>query len=261
MSNWRSLVDHLMAVPEGVYEHYSSNGGWDNLTKFGKEYGEDGVSWCAIFEWDMFHDVALDGIVPKLDNVASVASWAKQRGQYSQYPSVGAEVNFGPGVHTEIVIGFDADNVYTKGGNSIKAGATDNGQGNGVWSHSHARTSSYVAGYTAPRFPDKVCPPTADPNDPRGGKAVTSWRWTAPATTPTSTGGTVSLTAADQAVIQQAVVAAITSQPVRDTIGSVAAYWVGQGVAGNVTDGMTDFEKTMIPALHAQFQAAVKAAT
>jgi hypothetical protein len=33
-----------------------------------------------------------------------------------------------------------------------------------------------VVGYFAPRFPDGQCPPTADPHDPRGGTAVTSWR-------------------------------------------------------------------------------------
>jgi hypothetical protein len=78
------------------------------------------------------------------------------------------------------VVGFDADYVYTKGGNSMKAGAADNGQGNGVWSHSSARRSARVVGYFAPRFPDGVCPPTADPHDPRGGTAVTSWRWAGP---------------------------------------------------------------------------------
>ncbi len=58
-----------------------------------------------------------------------------------------------------------------------RPGASDGGQGNGVWSHMHLRTDPYVTGYLAPRFPDQVCPPTADPNDPRGGKPVTAWRW------------------------------------------------------------------------------------
>ncbi|MFL4947469.1 hypothetical protein ACJ6WE_08865 [Streptomyces sp. MMS24-I31] len=184
---WRRLVDHVMAVPERIYEHWSSSVGWDNHTQFGQEYGWDGVAWCAIFDWDMYHDVGLDAIVPKTASVAAMAAWAKQHSQWSEYPSVGAWVDFGNGAHTEIVVGFDADNVYTKGGNSVQAGATDNGQGNGVWSHSHARTSSYVTGYFAPHYPDGVCPPTADPADPRGGKAVTSWRWSPlvqPATQP-----------------------------------------------------------------------------
>lgn len=177
---WRRLVDHVMAVPERVYETWTSAVGWNNITQFGAEYGENGVSWCVIWDWDMFHDVQLDGIVPRTDNVSNFTDWAQKRGQWSEYPSVGSWVNFGGGAHTEIVVGFDADNVYTKGGNSVAADATDRGQGNGVWSHSHARRDSYVTGYFAPRFPDG-CPPTADPQDPRGGKPVTSWRWSPPA--------------------------------------------------------------------------------
>jgi hypothetical protein len=175
--DWRRLVDHVQSIPEKIYEHWNSVDGWDNHTPFGVEFGWDGVAWCMIFDWDMFHDVGLDAIVPKTASVAAMAAYAKQHGQWSEYPSVGALVDFGNGAHTEIVVGFDADTVYTKGGNSIQTGAADNGQGNGVWSHAHARRDSYVTGYMAPRFPDGVCPPTADPNDPRGGKAVTSWRW------------------------------------------------------------------------------------
>jgi hypothetical protein len=178
---WRRLVDHVQSVPERIYETWNSSDGWDNLTQFGREYGEDGVSWCVIFDWDMYHDVGLDSIVPRTDNVSSFTDWARARGQWSEYPSVGAWVNFGNGAHTEIVVGFDADTVYTKGGNSVKAGSTDAGQGNGVWSHATARRSARVVGYFAPRFPDGVFPPTADPHDPRGGTAVTSWRWPGPA--------------------------------------------------------------------------------
>lgn len=175
--DWRRLIDHVMAVPERIYEGWNSVLGWDNKTKFGQQYGWDGVAWCAIFGWDMYADTGLDAVVPKTASVAGFTAWAQQHGQWSQYPSVGAWVNFNNGAHTETVTGFDADTVYTKGGNSIKAGASDNGQGNGVWSHPHPRRSNHVTGYFAPRFPDGVCPPTADPKDPRGGKAITSWRW------------------------------------------------------------------------------------
>jgi peptidoglycan hydrolase-like protein with peptidoglycan-binding domain len=178
---WRRLVDHVMAVPEKIYEHWSSSVGWDNHTVFGQEFGWDGVPWCAEFAWDMFHDLGFDAIVPKTASVAEMASWARQHGQWSEYPSIGAWVDFGNGSHTELVVGFDSQFVYTKGGNSIQAGASDGGQGNGVWSHQHARTDSYVTGYLAPKFPDNVCPPTADPNDYRGGKPVDSWRWSPPA--------------------------------------------------------------------------------
>lgn len=183
---WRQVVDHVQAVPERVYETWTAADGWNNDTPFGKEFGENLVSWCVIFDWDMYHQVGLAAIVPKVDNVNVFSSWARARKQWSDYPSVGAWVNLSAGGHTEIVTGFDDTYVYTKGGNSVQAGSTDAGQGNGVWSHRTERRSTRVVGYFAPRFPDGVCPPTADPHDPRGGPAVTSWRWTAPApaTTP-----------------------------------------------------------------------------
>ncbi|MFJ2575956.1 peptidoglycan-binding protein [Kitasatospora aureofaciens] len=183
---WQQLVDHVMNVPERIYEGWSSDG-WDNMTQFGEEFGEDGVSWCVEFAWDMYHDCNLDDIVPKVDNVSAFTDWAQSRGQWSEYPSIGAWTNFGSGRHCEVVIGFDGQYVYTKGGNSVEAGASDNGQGNGVWSHRHLRTDPYVTGYLAPRYDDGVCPPTADPADPRGGPAVTEWRWSeAPDPTPTT---------------------------------------------------------------------------
>ncbi|MFE5037153.1 GH25 family lysozyme [Streptomyces sp. NPDC056683] len=184
--NWRTLLDHVESIPEKIYEGWNASDGWDNDTPFGVEYGENGVSWCVIFDWDMYHDVGLDSCVPKTDNVDSFTSWAKARGEWSLYPSVGSWVNFEDGAHTEICVGFDATYVYTKGGNSIQAGATDNGQGNGVWSHKHVRTDAAVTGYFAPRFPDGVCPPTADPHDPRGGTAVTSYTWPGQASSPST---------------------------------------------------------------------------
>jgi hypothetical protein len=165
--DWQRLVNHVNSIPEKIYETWTSSVGWDNMTPFGVEYGENGVAWCVIFNWDMYHDMGMDSIVPKTDNVTSFSDWAKARGQWSEYPSVGAWVNFGNGAHTEIVTGFDDTFVYTKGGNSIPTGAADQGQGDGVWPHSNHRTDPYVTGYFAPKFADGVCPPTADPNDYR----------------------------------------------------------------------------------------------
>ncbi len=80
-------------------------------------------------------------------------------------------------------------------------GAADNGQGNGVWSH--ARRDPYVTGYFAPRFPDGICPPTADPSDPRGGKAIGSYRWTpAPSATTVSLARVVAAAHADPPAAQ-----------------------------------------------------------
>jgi GH25 family lysozyme M1 (1,4-beta-N-acetylmuramidase) len=177
---WKKLLDHVMSVPEKVYETWTAAVGWNNDNQWGKEYGENGVAWCVIWDWCMYNEAGLSAIVPKVDNVVVFSNWAKSHGQWSEYPSVGAWCNFGNG-HTEIVVGFDSAHVYTKGGNSVKAGSTDAGQGNGVWSHTTVRTLPRVVGYFAPKFADGICPPTADPHDYRGGKAVASYRYTAPA--------------------------------------------------------------------------------
>ncbi|MEU1284896.1 hypothetical protein [Kitasatospora sp. NPDC005856] len=183
---WKRLLDHVQSIPERVYEGWTARDGYDNDTPWGERFGEPGVPWCVIFDWCMYDDVGLAGIVPRVDNVSAFTDWAQRRGQFSQYPSVGSWVNFGNGSHTELVVGWDADTVYTKGGNSVRAGSTDAGQGNGVWSHATPRRSSRIVGYFAPRFPDG-CPPTADPNDPRGGHAQTTYRWPGPDPAPAPT--------------------------------------------------------------------------
>ncbi|MDQ1041376.1 hypothetical protein QFZ75_007878 [Streptomyces sp. V3I8] len=184
--DWRRLTDIVMAVPERIYEGWNSKVGYNNLTIFGKQYGWDGVAWCVMYDWCMYEDAKLEKIVPKVASVSVFTDWAKRNKQWSAYPSVGAWVNFSNGGHTELVIGFDETYVYTKGGNSIVAGAADAGQGNGVWTHKTERRAARIVGYFAPKFPDGVCPPTADPADPRGGKAVKSWRYSKAATTPST---------------------------------------------------------------------------
>lgn len=175
-AQWQKVVDHVQSFREGTYEGYTSSGGYDNNTQFGRQFGENYVSWCVIFDWCVYDDLGLAGIVPKVDNVTNFSNWAKARGQWSSYPSVGAWINFDNGAHTELVVGFDATYVYSKGGNTNTNGSA---QGDGIYSHKNLRTAAKVTGYFAPKFSDGVCPPTADPKDYRGGKAVTSWRWTA----------------------------------------------------------------------------------
>lgn len=211
---WRQLVDHVMAVPERIYETWNSTDGWDNHTQFGRQFGEDGYSWCVMWDWDMYSDVGLAAVVPKLDNVSAFSEWAQKRGQWSEYPSIGAWVNFSDGAHTELVVGFDDTNVYTKGGNSVQAGSTDNGQGNGVWQHTTARRAKKVVGYFAPRFPDGICPPTADPDDPRGGKAITTWRWAGAATPTPEPEADMPLTPTDLAAVANAVWSKQMTSPV-----------------------------------------------
>ncbi|CAM5271077.1 hypothetical protein STANM309S_06395 [Streptomyces tanashiensis] len=83
--------------------------------QFGRQFGEDGEPWCVMFNWDMYADVGLDHIVPKVNNVSVFTEWARTRDQWSDYPSIGAWTNLSQGGHTEVVVGFDETHVYTKG--------------------------------------------------------------------------------------------------------------------------------------------------
>ena len=173
---WLLLLEHVLAVPEGVYEHWVPGGtGWDNHTIWGVEYGEDGVPYCVIGAWDQFHECGLESAVPKTDNVNDFANWARTHGEWTEWPSVGAWRDVGDGAHCEIVLAFTADKVITKGWNSVQTGAQDSGQGNGVWVHVMDRTDPRITGYLAPRFPDNICPPTASSHDPRGGAAQSEY--------------------------------------------------------------------------------------
>ncbi len=147
---------------EGAYEHWNANGGWDNHTQWGVEFGEDGVPYCVIGAWDEYRDErGLDAVVPKTDNVNAFAAWARSNGQWTEYPSVGAWTDFGAGAHCEIVIGFTATTVTTKGWNSVQTGATDSGQGNGVWVHTNDRQHR-PAHHRLPRTPLPGRPLPAD---------------------------------------------------------------------------------------------------
>ena len=260
---WKQLLDHVMSIPEQVYEHWNSTDGWDNQTRFGQQYGEDGVSWCVIFDWDMYADVGLAAIVPKVDNVSVFTDWAKARGQWSEYPSIGAWVNFGNGSHTEIVVGFDATNVYTKGGNSVQAGSTDAGQGNGVWSHTTARQSPRVVGYFAPRFPDGQCPPTADPNDPRGGRAQAAYRWPGPDPAPTTAPATAPTQEDDlpysEADLSRIISNAVPGPASADRVAYADAYLLAYALAGEAPPGANDDLKNLCSWFHQAFQSCVAA--
>ncbi|MEU0940094.1 glycoside hydrolase family 25 protein [Embleya sp. NPDC005971] len=168
-ASWERLLAHVASIPEGVYEGYNARDGYDNLTRWGTQFGENGVAWCVIWDWCMYSDVGLAGLVPKVNNVSVFSDWAKARGQWSEYPSLGAWVNFGNGAHTEVVVAFTATTVTTKGGNSKRTGG-DGGQGNGVWTHTYQRRDPYITGYFAPSF--DTCPPTADPHDYRAGRTA-----------------------------------------------------------------------------------------
>jgi hypothetical protein len=87
-------------------------------------------------------------------------AWWKSRGEWSEYPAVGAQVIYGNGEHTGIVYDFDDTYVYTVEGNTNTNGSAE---GDGVYLKKRLRRSPYVTGYGYPAIPGLRLK-TADPN-------------------------------------------------------------------------------------------------
>ncbi|MEV6400758.1 peptidoglycan-binding protein [Streptomyces sp. NPDC051907] len=177
-SQWRTLVDHIQRVPEGLYDTNGPDEDINNRSQFER----DGEPWCVMFNWDMYADVGLEHLVPKVSDASVAVDWARTRDQWSQYPSVGAWTSLSRNGRTSVVVGFDETHVYTKGGDvspQDAQGSAGADQGYGVFSRSPDRHGPDILGYFAPVF-ENGCPPTADPDDPRGGAPVESWRWPGP---------------------------------------------------------------------------------
>ncbi|MCF2531584.1 glycoside hydrolase family 25 protein [Yinghuangia soli] len=165
--SWERLVAHVLWVPDGDYEAPAATPGTANRTRWGRQFGRDGVPWAVVFAWCMYDDAGLAGIVPRTHSIDAFSAWAKVRGQWSAYPSLGAWMNWRDGGQAEIVVAFTPTTVTTKGGNAVREGA-DAGPGRGVYTHTYRRKDPRITGYFAPDFPDG-CPPTAAPDDYRGG--------------------------------------------------------------------------------------------
>jgi hypothetical protein len=161
-----STVDRVLSIAkaeEGYREGYS-NGSWNNKQKYspavpGLEWS-DWQAWCATFvSWvAMTADVA--DLYPRTASCFTAVEWFKDKGRFSEYPAVGAQVFFGSGggTHTGLVYAYDADYIYTVEGNTNDSGSA---QGNGVYLQKRARRDAYVYGYGYPAFPEGI--QSADP--------------------------------------------------------------------------------------------------
>lgn len=113
------------------------------------------VSWCAM-------KAGLSDYYPRTASTDSGAAWFKSRGQWHDYPAVGAFGYLGVGGdmhHVFLVVGYDATYVYTVEGNTNTTGSS---QGDGVYRLRRVRRSESIAGYGYPRIPGVVLD-SADP--------------------------------------------------------------------------------------------------
>lgn len=154
-----------VALPEVGYHEGYSNGSWNNDQKYSDETPglewSDWQAWCATFvSWCAMKAGAAD-LYPRTASCFTAVDWFKQRGRFSEYPAVGAQVFYGSGggTHTGLVVDFDATYIYTVEGNTNTNGSA---QGDGVYRQKRARRDAFVYGYGYPKFEGGIR--SADPS-------------------------------------------------------------------------------------------------
>ncbi|MFJ4701949.1 peptidoglycan-binding protein [Streptomyces sp. NPDC088768] len=147
-----------------------ANGHWNNHQKYstqvpGLEWS-DYQAWCATFVSWVALKAGVSALFPRTASCATGVSWFKQRGRFSQYPAVGAQVFYGNGggAHTGIVTGYDGTHVFTVEGNTNTNGSAE---GDGVYKRTRVRRDSYVYGYGYPAYSGGST--SADPDAKRFG--------------------------------------------------------------------------------------------
>lgn len=164
----------------GYREGRNASGSYNNDQKYsdqtpGLEWS-DRQAWCQTFQSWLAMKAGSASYEPRTASCRTACDWFKQRGRFSEYPAIGAQVFFGAGggSHVGRVWKYDADYVWTIEGNTNDNGSAE---GNGVYLRKRARRDSYLHGYGMPTFPEGVI--TADPS--LKGKPGYTWRATADA--------------------------------------------------------------------------------
>lgn len=164
MTGMRDQFVNLLRSQVGYHEGRDPSGDWNNIQKYspatpGLEWSQ-GQAWCATFECWAAHQVGLD-IWPVTASCATAVQWWQDHGRFSEYPVLGGPLYMGAngGAHTETVWKYDADRVWSVGGNTNSTGGY---QGDGVYEHVRPRRGAGSPfGYGVPSFPEGTI--AADP--------------------------------------------------------------------------------------------------
>lgn len=156
------LARRLLAIAadEVDYHEGKTGGVWNNRTKYAGEVPglawADGQPWCAVFVSWLAMAAGAAELFPRTASCDTAAAWFRERGQWSEYPAVGAQVFYGTPAdlnHTGIVAAFDADTITTIEGNTNVNGSRE---GDGVYRKVRRRRDSYVVGYGYPKYPGGI---------------------------------------------------------------------------------------------------------
>ncbi|ATI18727.1 endolysin [Streptomyces phage Daudau] len=159
-------VEKVLALAEGEvgYHEGRSNGHWNNKEKYAGEVPglawADYQAWCATFVSWLAYKAGVSDLFPRTASCLTGVAWFKQRGRFSEYPAVGAQVFYGSGggTHTGIVVSYDSTYIYTIEGNTNDNGSAE---GDGVYKKKRVRRDAYVYGYGYPKYAEGI--KSADP--------------------------------------------------------------------------------------------------
>lgn len=163
MSGQASAVISVAESQVGYHEGYK-NGHWDNIQKYSAEVPgltwSQGQPWCAVFVSWAALQAGLAALFPCTASCATGVKWYQDKGRWSEYPAVGAQVFYGAGggSHTGLVEHFDDNWIYTVEGNTNVNGSAE---GDGVYRRTRARRDPYVFGYGYPEYAGGIY--SADP--------------------------------------------------------------------------------------------------
>lgn len=135
-----NIIETILALAKslvGTTEHPADS----NKTIFGVEYGWNGVAWCVIFVWYLFHMTGNDNLFydgKKTASSGALVTWGKKKGYIVSEPKRGDIVVFSfrknkdgsrETSHTGIIESVQANTIKTYEGNtsSDAKGSQDNG--------------------------------------------------------------------------------------------------------------------------------------
>ena len=146
----------------GVHEGRDPDGNWNNIQPYSAMVGQpNGVAWCQIFAAAGNKQAGLGAFFPNNPWVPAALQWGYAHGYVSEYPAIGADIEFGGGKHYGKCRWFDATTITTVEGNTNNN--PQETQGDGVYRKSYLRTDPWVDRYIYPNPSTGVILESADP--------------------------------------------------------------------------------------------------
>jgi len=140
----------------------TANAGSNNFTKYGRDYGWNGVAWCCIFVWWCFektYGAKWEKLIKKTASCEEMRMYFREKSRYSTIPKKGALIFFwttsqSRADHIGIVYKVTNNMVYTIEGNT-SSGTSVIPNGGGVCKKSYARDNTRILGYGYPNYDEK----------------------------------------------------------------------------------------------------------